>query len=91
MSSTELTIRCFLLGATSLGWTLQARAPLAAVLVMGFFVGLGTGTNNTGKSSEPVQGRWLILATLYGQDLTPGKGGAVSASVRPSLLINDPS
>jgi hypothetical protein len=46
-------IRCFLLGATSLGWTLQARAPLAAVLVMGFFVGLGTGTNNTGKSPHP--------------------------------------
>lgn len=42
--------RCFLLGTTALGWTLQARAPLAAVLVMGFFVGLGTGTNNTGTS-----------------------------------------
>jgi hypothetical protein len=34
--------------ATSLGWTLQVRAPLAAVLVVNFFVGLGSGTNNTG-------------------------------------------
>lgn len=47
----QLTIRTFLLAATSLGWALQAQAPLAAVLVVGFFMGLGTGTNNTGKSS----------------------------------------
>lgn len=39
----------FLLAATSLGWTLQAQAHLAAVLVVGFFMGLGTGTNNTGE------------------------------------------
>ena len=45
-----LMISCFLVGATSLGWTLEARAPLAAVLVMGFFVGLGSGTNNNGMS-----------------------------------------
>lgn len=40
----------FIMAATSLGWALEVQAPLAAVLVVGFFMGLGTGTNNTGKS-----------------------------------------
>ncbi|BEI95796.1 hypothetical protein CcaverHIS631_0107450 [Cutaneotrichosporon cavernicola] len=71
----ELTrIRCmypfmavFCSAAIALGWCLQARAPLAATLVMQFLVGLGTGTIST--------------ATIYGQDILPGKGGAVSASL----------
>ncbi|ORX37291.1 major facilitator superfamily domain-containing protein [Kockovaella imperatae] len=70
----ELTrIRCltpfvivFLSASTAQGWTLQVKAPLAATLVLGFFTGLGTGTMST--------------ATLYAQDLMPGKGGAASAS-----------
>ncbi|KAG8992036.1 hypothetical protein FRB94_012033 [Tulasnella sp. JGI-2019a] len=58
---------CFIVAATSLGWCLQAKAPLAATLVVNFFIGLGTGTVNT--------------ATVYGQDIKPGQGGAVSASL----------
>lgn len=50
-----------------MGWCLQAKAPLAATLVLQFLVGLGTGTIGT--------------ATVYGQDILPGKGGAVSASL----------
>ncbi|WVW79763.1 hypothetical protein I302_101733 [Kwoniella bestiolae CBS 10118] len=57
----------FLVSVTSLGWCLQVKAPLAATLVVNFFMGLGTGTIGT--------------ATVYGQDLKPGKGGAVSASL----------
>ncbi|WVQ62951.1 uncharacterized protein L199_001100 [Kwoniella botswanensis] len=57
----------FLCAVTSLGWCLQVKAPLAATLVVNFFMGLGTGTIGT--------------ATVYGQDLKPGKGGAVSASL----------
>ncbi|EIW69113.1 hypothetical protein TREMEDRAFT_31494 [Tremella mesenterica DSM 1558] len=57
----------FIVAATALGWCLEAKAPLAATLVVNFFVGLGTGTINT--------------ATVYGQDLKPGQGGAVSASL----------
>ncbi|WWC60004.1 uncharacterized protein I303_102567 [Kwoniella dejecticola CBS 10117] len=57
----------FLASVTSLGWCLQVKAPLAATLVVNFFMGLGTGTIGT--------------ATVYGQDLKPGKGGAVSASL----------
>jgi hypothetical protein len=40
--------RVFLVATTALGWCLEARAPLAATLVVNFFVGLGTGTINTG-------------------------------------------
>jgi hypothetical protein len=31
---------------TALGWCLESRAPLAATLVMNFFVGLGGGVIN---------------------------------------------
>ena len=41
-------LRVFLLASIAQGWTLQAKAPLAATLVLGFLVGLGTGTLNTG-------------------------------------------
>ncbi|KAG8990670.1 hypothetical protein FRB94_013187 [Tulasnella sp. JGI-2019a] len=58
---------CFIVATTSLGWCLQAKAPLAATLVVNFFVGLGTGTIGT--------------ATVYSQDIKPGQGGAVSASL----------
>lgn len=57
----------FVLSAIALGWCLQVRAHLAATLIMQFLVGLGTGT--------------VSMATVYGQDLLPGKGGAVSASL----------
>lgn len=57
----------FVAACTALGWCLQARAPLAAVLAVQFCVGLGTGTTS--------------MATIYGQDVLPGKGGAVSASL----------
>ncbi|WRT65469.1 uncharacterized protein IL334_002412 [Kwoniella shivajii] len=57
----------FLVSVTALGWCLQAKAPLPATLVVNFFMGLGTGTIGT--------------ATVYGQDVKPGKGGAVSASL----------
>ncbi|KAG8855703.1 hypothetical protein FRB96_006747 [Tulasnella sp. 330] len=60
-------LACFLVASTSLGWCLQAKAPLAATLVVNFFIGLGTGTINT--------------ATVYGQDIKVGQGGAVSASL----------
>ncbi|KAM0753668.1 MFS general substrate transporter [Meredithblackwellia eburnea MCA 4105] len=58
---------CFLVASIALGWCLQAKAPLAVTLVINFFIGLGTGTIGT--------------ATVYGQDLKPGQGGAVSASL----------
>lgn len=57
----------FIVACIGLGWCLQAKAHLAAVLVMQFFVGFGTGTTS--------------MATIYGQDVLPGKGGAVSASL----------
>lgn len=57
----------FMTACIALGWCLQAQAPLPAVLVMMFFMGLGTGTTS--------------MATIYGQDILPGKGGAVSASL----------
>ncbi|OCF45038.1 hypothetical protein I317_01089 [Kwoniella heveanensis CBS 569] len=57
----------FLSSVTALGWCLQVKAPLAATLVVNFFMGLGTGTIGT--------------ATVYGQDIAVGKGGAVSASL----------
>ncbi|WWC69009.1 uncharacterized protein I206_102945 [Kwoniella pini CBS 10737] len=60
-------VMMFLASVTSLGWCLQVKAPLPATLVVNFFMGLGTGTIGT--------------ATVYGQDLKPGKGGAVSASL----------
>lgn len=43
----------FLIAATSLGWCLEAKAPLAATLVVNYLVGLGTGTINTGVSPLP--------------------------------------
>jgi hypothetical protein len=52
--------RVFLMAATSLGWALEVQAPLAAVLVVGFFMGLGTGTNNTGESRS-----WPSLGNLF--------------------------
>ncbi|KAK4686771.1 hypothetical protein P7C73_g3346, partial [Tremellales sp. Uapishka_1] len=58
---------CFLCASIALGWCLETQAPLAVTLVVNFFVGLGTGTINT--------------ATVYGQDVVVGKGGAVSASL----------
>ncbi|WVR04031.1 hypothetical protein IAU60_001030 [Kwoniella sp. DSM 27419] len=57
----------FLVSSTALGWCLRARAPLAATLVVAFFMGLGSAM--TGN------------ATVYGQDIRPGMGGAVSASL----------
>jgi hypothetical protein len=57
----------FIVASTALGWCLEANAPLAATLVVNFFIGFGSGSIN--------------LATVYGQDLKPGNGGAVSASV----------
>lgn len=58
----------FWTGAVCLGWCLEARTSLAAVLVFNLLVGLGSG---------PI----TALPTVYGQDLQPGKGGAVSASL----------
>lgn len=60
-------ITVFCIAAIGLGWCLQMRAHLAATLIMQFLMGLGTGTVST--------------ATIYGQDVLPGKGGAVSASL----------
>ncbi|WWC87498.1 uncharacterized protein L201_002388 [Kwoniella dendrophila CBS 6074] len=57
----------FLIAVTVQGWCLDAKAPLAAPLVFNFFVGLGSGT--------------IASATVYGQDVKPGKGGAISASL----------
>jgi len=55
------------LSSIGIGWALQYHAPLAVTLVLVFIVGLSTGTIGT--------------ATVYGQDILPGKGGAVSASL----------
>ncbi|KAL8276745.1 hypothetical protein RQP46_010854 [Phenoliferia psychrophenolica] len=58
---------CFLVGCTALGFCLSAKAPLPVALFVNFLVGLGTGTTASG--------------TVYGQDILPGQGGAVSASL----------
>ncbi|KAL8277585.1 hypothetical protein RQP46_010017 [Phenoliferia psychrophenolica] len=58
---------CFLTASLALGWALHYEAPLPVTLIINFFVGLGTGTTAS--------------ATVYGQDLKPGQGGAVSASL----------
>ncbi|WWD16739.1 hypothetical protein CI109_101170 [Kwoniella shandongensis] len=63
----------FLVAATAQGWCLEAKAPLAATLVVNFFVGLGSGTIGT--------------VTVYGQDLVTGKGGAVSAAFNLTRCI----
>jgi hypothetical protein len=55
------------LASIGVGWALHYKAPLAVTLILQFLVGLSTGTIGT--------------ATVYGQDLLPGKGGAVSASL----------
>ncbi|WVQ73805.1 hypothetical protein IAR50_003386 [Cryptococcus sp. DSM 104548] len=55
-----------LVAMTAQGWCLEVKAPLAATLVMNFFVGLGSGV--------------IASTTIYAQDIAPGKGGAVSAS-----------
>ncbi|WVQ78691.1 hypothetical protein IAT38_000778 [Cryptococcus sp. DSM 104549] len=60
-------VTCGWIATTAQGWCLQARAPLPATLVMNFFVGLGSGG--------------IATATVYGQDVVPGKGGAISASL----------
>ncbi len=48
----DMGFSLFLIATTSLGWCLEAKAPLAATLVVNFFVGLGTGTINTGESDR---------------------------------------
>ncbi|ODO09660.1 hypothetical protein I350_01873 [Cryptococcus amylolentus CBS 6273] len=55
-----------LVAMTAQGWCLEAGAPLGALLVVNFFVGLGMGVVTT--------------STMYAQDICPNKGGAISAS-----------
>jgi hypothetical protein len=43
-------LRCFMVAATSLGWCLQAHAPLAVTLIFAFLSGFGSGALNTGGS-----------------------------------------
>ncbi|ORY24562.1 major facilitator superfamily domain-containing protein [Naematelia encephala] len=57
----------FLAACIGQGWCLAKHAPLAATLVLGFFVGLGSATLNP--------------AGVYAQDCSPGRGGSVSASL----------
>lgn len=58
---------------------------------MGFFVGLGSSTVNVGEPLRHFHHCVVRIADpiaqLYGQDILPGQGGAVSASVsgRPEL------
>lgn len=57
----------FCLTAIAFGWAMEYTAPLAVVLVLQFLIGCGTNFNST--------------VTIYGQDVVPGRGGAVSASL----------
>ncbi|WRT65600.1 uncharacterized protein IL334_002545 [Kwoniella shivajii] len=57
------TILCAILG---LAWGVEAHTHIAVLIVMNFFIGMGTG--------------YLTTATIYSIDLFPGKGGAVTAT-----------
>lgn len=57
----------FSLTAIAFGWAMEYSAPLAVVLILQFLIGCGTNFNTT--------------VTIYGQDVVPGRGGAVSASL----------
>lgn len=56
----------FCLVAIAFGWAMEYKAPLAVVLILQFLIGCGTNFNST--------------VTIYGQDVLPARGGAVSAS-----------
>ncbi|RSH94560.1 hypothetical protein EHS25_004364 [Saitozyma podzolica] len=53
-------------GCIALGWSFEAKAPIAVPIVLNFFVGVGTG--------------FLTTVTIYGIDLFAGQGGAVTAT-----------
>lgn len=57
----------FCITAIAFGWAMEYSAPLAVVLILQFLIGCGTNFNST--------------VTIYGQDVVPGRGGAVSASL----------
>ncbi|CAD6587454.1 MAG: hypothetical protein TREMPRED_004760 [Tremellales sp. Tagirdzhanova-0007] len=50
----------------SLGWSLEARAPIAVPIILNFFVGISAS--------------FLTTVTIYGVDLFTGQGGAVTAT-----------
>lgn len=64
---TDILRSSFFIASICFGWCLQVRTNLAAILVFNFFIGLGSSV--------------ISIPTVYGQDLLPSKGGAVSASV----------
>lgn len=53
--------------AIALGWTMQYRVHVSVPIIFNFVFGVGTG--------------FLTTTTIFGIDLMPGKGGAVTASV----------
>ncbi|KAL1410207.1 multidrug transporter [Vanrija albida] len=57
----------FITASVALGWCIQVKAPLAALLVVSFFPGLGVAV--------------IAVGVVYGQDVFPGKGAAASASL----------
>lgn len=67
-----------------MGWSLAAKAPIAVPIVLNFFVGVATGNLTTGKHMTSSHATYSVdarLATIYGIDLFPGQGGAVTATV----------
>lgn len=65
-----IAIHC--IAAIGLGWSLQARTPLAVVLVFMFFVGLGTGSISTATIYGQVSRALVMCADC--KDILPGKG-----------------
>lgn len=57
----------FIAASVALGWCIQVKAPLAALLVVSFFPSLGVAV--------------IAIGVIYGQDTMPGKGAAASASL----------
>ncbi|KAK4687614.1 hypothetical protein P7C73_g2490, partial [Tremellales sp. Uapishka_1] len=64
--------RLFLATSIGIGWSLQERVHIAVPVVLMFFNGLGLG--------------FLTTATVYGIDLFPGQGGAVTATTQFNLV-----
>lgn len=53
--------------AIALGWTMQYKVHVSVPIILQFIFGIGNG--------------FLTTTTIFGIDLMPGKGGAVTASV----------
>lgn len=65
-----------LVSSIALGWTMKYSVHVSVPIILNFVFGIGTG--------------FLTTTTIFGIDLMPGQGGAVTASVSDGLYIAYP-